>query len=573
MEANTGIGREFSRMHTNRSGNHAPTIREYSCSFVAEFSPFANALRMKRLKKLLPPLLVLAVMVAPVIAQQPAAEAPPRPQTVAELQERIDSLLSQPRFASARWGALIKTAGNGGKILYERDADKAFMPASNMKLYTSTAALDAFGADYRFRTSVYAARPVARGGVLRGDLIFYGRGDPNLSPRFEGENPERYDELKPAERIAAIEELADQIKRRGVKRIVGNLIGDESYFAGDRVGPGWEWDDLQFYYGAEVSALTVNDNSVSIQVAPGRRAGDKPVVSIQPATGYVTIVNHAVTVASGPRRIGMHRPLDSNIVEIFGTIPRGTSADDTEIAIHDPARFAATLLKEALERRGIRVAGRAQKIDAVGRLQRPFDESKLTELASVQSQPLAEILKVVNKQSQNLHTEILLRQLGALRGENPGLDDYGRPRSTAALGNDVRRKFLAAAGVNVTPYNLRDGSGLARQNLITPRGSARLLEFMLQHPAFPAFRDSLTIAGVDGTLKRRMRDTAAANNLRGKTGTLSAVNALSGYVSTRRGQLLIFSMVGNNYAGPGRDVTGVMDAIGVLLAEFDAEIP
>ncbi|MDX2030366.1 MAG: D-alanyl-D-alanine carboxypeptidase/D-alanyl-D-alanine-endopeptidase [Blastocatellia bacterium] len=527
---------------------------------------------MKRLNILLSPLLVLALTVAPALAQQPVTEAPLRPQTLAELVARIDALFSQPRFAAARWGALIKTA-EGGKVLYERDADKAFMPASNMKLYTTTAALDALGPDYRFRTSVYAARPVAKGGVLRGDLILYGRGDPNLSPRFVGEDPERYNELKPADRIAPIEQLAEQLRSRGVKRIVGNLIGDESYFAGDSAASGWAWDDLQFYYGAEVSALTVNDNSVSIKVGPGRRAGDKPVVSLQPATGYVTIVNNAVTVASGPRRIGMHRPLNSNTVEIFGTIPRGASADETEIAIHDPAQFAATLLKEALERRGIRVTGTARKIDAVGRLQRPLDESKLTELASVQSQPLAEILKVVNKQSQNLHTEMLLRQLGALRGENPGLDEYGRPRAAATLGNAVRRKFLEAAGVDVAPYSLRDGSGLARQNLVTPRGSARLLEFMLGHPAFPIFRDSLTVAGVDGTLKRRMRDTPAANNLRGKTGTLSAVNALSGYVTTRRGQLLIFSMVGNNYAGPGRDVTGVLDAIGALLADFDGELP
>ncbi|MFN0084232.1 MAG: D-alanyl-D-alanine carboxypeptidase/D-alanyl-D-alanine-endopeptidase [Blastocatellia bacterium] len=536
---------------------------------------------MRRLHRPTSLLLALLLTIAPALAQQPAAGvaagAPAGPRTVAELRARIDSLLDEARFAAARWGVLIRTApapgGGGGTVLYERDAGKAFMPASNMKLYTSSAALDAFGPDYRFRTSVYASRPISKGGVLRGDLILYGRGDPNLSPRFEGQDPERYDELKPADRIAAIEQLADRIARRGIRRIVGNLIGDESYFAGVRIGPGWEWDDLQFYYGAEVSALTVNDNSVSINVRPGSRAGDKPVVSIQPATGYVTIVNNAMTVASGPRRIGMHRPLDSNTVEIFGTIPRGAGGNDTRIAVHDPARYAATLLKEALARRGVRITGAVRKIDAVARLRLPFDESRLIEIASVDSQPLAEILKVINKQSQNLHTEILLRQLGVLRGENPGLDDYGRPRPAAELGSGVRRNFLLGAGANLTPYNLRDGSGLSRQNLVTPAGAARLLEFMLLHPAFPAFRDSLTIAGVDGTLKQRMRDTAAAGNLHGKTGTLSAVNALSGYVTTRRGQLLIFSMVGNNYSGPGRDVTGVMDAIGVMLAEFDAEIP
>ncbi|MGH9844781.1 MAG: D-alanyl-D-alanine carboxypeptidase/D-alanyl-D-alanine endopeptidase [Blastocatellia bacterium] len=522
---------------------------------------------MKFIQRLVSFSLIIVLAVAPVLAQ----EVPPaKPSSLADLQARTAALMDQPKFAAARWGALIKTAD--GKVLFERDADKAFMPASNMKLYTSAAALDAFGPELRFKTSVYATRPIGKRGELKGDLILYGRGDPNLSPRFDGDDPEKYDELKPADRITAIEQLADQIKAAGVRTIAGNLIGDDSYFAGDPIGPSWEWDDLQFYYGAEVSALTVNDNSVTFNYTPGRRIGDKPVISAQPITSYVKIVNNARTVSNGPARIGVHRPFNSNTVEFFGTIPVRSGSSDVAIAVHDPAAFAATLLKEALERCGIQVRGRVQRIDAVARVNNPFDESKLIEIAGLQSQPLAEILKVVNKQSQNLHTEILLRQLGALRGENNGLDDYGRPKQTASLGNDVRKRFLEKIGADAGPLSLRDGSGLARQDLITPRATMRILEFMLTHPHTGAFRDSLTIAGVDGTLKRRMRDTAAANNARGKTGTLSYVNALSGYVTTKRGQLLIFSLVGNNYAGAGRDVTAVLDGICVMLAEFDGEL-
>jgi D-alanyl-D-alanine carboxypeptidase/D-alanyl-D-alanine-endopeptidase (penicillin-binding protein 4) len=260
-------------------------------------------------------------------------------------------------------------------------------------------------------------------------------------------------------------------------------------------------------------------------------------------------------------------------VEFFGTIPRGASEFKVNIAVHDPARFAAELLKDALARRGVRVKGRVERYDAVARVANPFDESKLIVVAGVESQPLAETLKVINKQSQNLHAELALRQLGTRHVEARSLDDYGRPKSTSALGAEIRRQFLQRAGIEVAPLSLRDGSGLARQNLVTPRSTAQLLEFMLAHPRAKTWLASMTIAGSDGTLKRRMRDSTAANNMRGKTGTLTFVNALSGYITTKRGQTLILSLMGNNYTGPGRDTTGVMDQICVMLAEFDGEIP
>ncbi len=524
---------------------------------------------MKTANRTIVLLLVISLSLIPALAQQ-TSPAINRPATLAELQSRIAALLDQSKFVSARWGALIITPEGG--VVFERDADKSFTPASNMKLYTSAAALDAFGPDFKIKTSVYATRPTGKNGVLKGDLILYGRGDPNLSPRFDTEDPDRYDELEPADTITAIERLADQIKAAGIKTVAGNLIGEDSFFAGDLLGPGWEWDDAQFYYGAEVSALTVNDNSVTFTVTPATRTGNPPSIKIQPQTGYLKIVNNAGTIAEGQTRIGVHRSLDSNTVEFFGTIPRGASEFKVNIAVHDPARFAAELLKEALARRGVRVKGRIGRYDAVIRVANPFDESKLIEVASVESQPLAETLKVINKQSQNLHAELALRQLGTRHADALSLDDYGRPKSTTALGAEIRRRFLQRAGIEVAPLSLRDGSGLARQNLVTPRSTARLLEFMLAHPHAKTWLASMTIAGVDGTLERRMRDSAAANNLRGKTGTLTYVNALSGYVTTKRGQPLILSLMANNYSGPGREATGVMDQICVMLAEFEGEI-
>ncbi|HEY7182332.1 MAG TPA: D-alanyl-D-alanine carboxypeptidase/D-alanyl-D-alanine-endopeptidase [Blastocatellia bacterium] len=514
--------------------------------------------------------LVILLAIIPAFAQQPSP-APDRPATLAELQSRIAALLDQPKFASARWGARIITTEGG--VVFERDVDKSFMPASNMKLYTSAAALDAFGPDFKIKTSVYSTRPAGKNGLLNGDLILYGRGDPNLSPRFDTDDPRRYDELEPADKITAIERLADQIKASGIKTVAGNLIGDDSFFAGDLLGPGWEWDDAQFYYGAEVSALTVNDNSVTFTVTPATRVGGPPSIKVQPETGYLKIVNNARTVAKGQTRIGVNRPLDSNTVEFFGGIPRGASEFKVDLAAHDPARFAATLLKEALARRGVRVSGKVERYDAIVRVAKPFDESKLLEVASVESQPLSEMIKVINKQSQNLHAELMLRQLGTLSADALSLDDYGRPKSTAALGAEIRRQFLQKAGIEVTPLSLRDGSGLARQDMVTPRSTVQLLGFMRAHPRSKTWLESLTVAGVDGTLERRMRDSAAANNMRGKTGSLTYVNALSGYITTRRGQPLILSLMGNNYTGPGRDTTGVMDQICIMLADFDGEIP
>ncbi len=526
--------------------------------------------------KILSIALIIALVAAPALAQQAVAPAPIlKPQTLAELQARIVALLDDPKFVSMRWGALIRT--DKGKIIFERDADKAFTPASNMKLYTSAAVLDAFGPDYKIKTSVYAAKP-AKKGVIVGDVVLYGRGDTNLSARFDAENPDKFGDFYPADKIAAIEQLADQLKAAGVKIITGNLIGDESYFAGDALGTGWEWDDLQFYYGAPISALTVNDNALTYVVTPGQRVGDAPVIRTRPATAFPTIINHAKTsaaIAVNERtRIGVHRSLDRDTLEFFGTIPRNAGEFDVEIAVQSPAAFAATLLKEALQRRGIRVRGKAKALNAIDRTSNPFDASKLTELAFIESQPMATLLKVVNKPSQNLHTEMMLRQLGVTPNAPNApheLDEYGRPKPTFERANEARKQFLTKAGLNIAPLSLRDGSGLSRSDLVTPRATSQLLEFMRTHQHATVFRESLPVAGFDGTLKRRMKGTAAEGNLRAKTGTLSFVNALSGYLTTASGQALIVSFYGNNYVGAGREVTSAIDQLCAMLAEYAGE--
>jgi serine-type D-Ala-D-Ala carboxypeptidase/endopeptidase (penicillin-binding protein 4) len=512
--------------------------------------------------------LLLTIVIAlpgPSLAQSEASAVVSRPRTIAELRDRIAALLDEARFSAARWGVLV--INDRGDEIFSRDSEKSFTPASNMKLYTSSAALDAFGPDFTIETAVYAPKRVGKSSTLRGDLVLYGKGDPNLSARFE--NATDPTDFRPSDTVPAIESLADQIKAQGVKRVQGSVVGDDSFFSTDLLGVGWEWDDAQFYYGAEVSALTVNDNVVTFTVT-ATSSGVPPLITVQPRTEYVKVVNHALTSGQGARRIGVNRGLDSNTVEFFGTIPKGGEKFEVNVAVHDPALFGATLLKEALVRRGILVGGKATRQDAVSRMQSPLDLAKLDKIARVTSPPLSAMLKVINKPSQNLHTELLLRQLGA-HGDRP-LTEYGRPRATDQLGDEVRRKFLERAGIDLRALSLRDGSGLARQDLVTPRSTSQLLSFMRSHQYFQTFRDSLPIAGQDGTLERRMRDSIAAGNVRAKTGTLSYVSSLSGYLQTRSGQLLIFSMMGNNYVGPGRDVTQVLDQICILLADFEGQL-
>lgn len=503
-------------------------------------------------------LLSCAVSFLTLIAQQGPSKSP----SSRELKGRISALIDQPKFAAMRWGLLIMTVN--GQVLFERDADKALIPASNMKLFTTAAALDRLGPETTFRTSVYASRPV-HSGILTGDLILYGRGDPNLSSRFEAENMYSLDALfVRSDKVPAIERLADQIKARGIKVITGNLVGDDSFFATKLLPSGWEWEDTQSYYGAEVSALSVNDNSISYTVTPSQ-PGKAPMISMQPQTSYAILINNACTSENGQSTLGFNRPLRSNAIEFYGSIPSGAKEYKITVPVHDPALFAATLLHEALARRGIRVAGMVCRMDAISRCVTPFDPTKMTEIAYLTSQPLFKMIKVVNKLSQNLHAEILLRHLGIGCGEQR--DDRGRPKAIEACGNEVRKSFIEGAGIDVKALNLRDGSGLSRHNLLTPRATVRLLQVMLSHPYGATFRDSLPLAGVDGTLEQRMRGTAAANTVLAKTGGLGQVSALSGYVTTKRGQPLIVSFMANNYTGPMGEIMAVFDEICVLLAE------
>jgi serine-type D-Ala-D-Ala carboxypeptidase/endopeptidase (penicillin-binding protein 4) len=477
------------------------------------------------------------------------------PATLEELRARLREILSKPEFAASRMTAKIASLDTG-RVLFEQDADKWMQPASNMKLYTVAAALDRLGPDYRFVTSVYApARPDASG-AIRGDLIIYGRGDPSYATRFNPSGDADY--------YRAINELASNIANAGVRRVEGDLVGDESYFSGSAIPAGWEWDDLQWWYGAEVSALTVNDNSVDLSVKPGARVGDPCVITVGPSVPLVTVVDRTKTDVRGARReLSVTRPLGQNTLEIRGTMPLDDRGFAASVAVSHPALVFATMLRTALERRGVVVTGQTRTVDAQARADtnKPLQVSSLVEIAARQSPPLSVIAAQTLKPSQNLYAELILRALGKATATDP------RQTSDQA-GMAAVKSFLASAGVDPSRVVMLDGSGLSRADLVTADATVRLLTYMNSHRAGAVFRDALPVAGVDGTLRSRMKGTAAQGNVRAKTGTLGTATSLSGYVLSAAGERLVFSLMINN---PPRDAdphAGFTDAVAVLLATF-----
>ena len=482
------------------------------------------------------------------------------PKTVEELRARIQEVLHRPELAPSQVAVHVASL-DSGRTLYEENAEKLLHPASNMKIYTVAAALALLTPDFRFKTSAYVPAMPDAAGTIRGDLIIYGRGDPSFAASFN--NGDYY---------KAIDDFAARIAASGVKRIEGNIIGDESYFTGGRFGYGWEWDDLQWYYGAEISALTVNDNSLDLFVKAGAGVGSQAVVSTGPVTPLISIVNRATTSPQGTRRdLKVVRPLGTNTIEITGTVPLGLDATDKgligSIAVPNPALVFVYMLRSSLASKGVTVTGQSQTIDARGRGGLPLRTDALVEIASVQSPPLSVIAAQTMKPSQNLYTELLLRTLGKTAAPN-GLSQSPE-RTSADDGIEAVKTFLRGAGIEPRgTFVQADGSGLSRHNYITASGTMQLLRYMSTHRYAAAFRDSMPIAGVDGTLRTRLRGTTAAGNLRAKTGTISGVASLSGYVTSAAGERLVFSIILNNYPEESSSRRSHLDAIALLLASF-----
>jgi D-alanyl-D-alanine carboxypeptidase/D-alanyl-D-alanine-endopeptidase (penicillin-binding protein 4) len=479
------------------------------------------------------------VLVATALAAASLAVAAPREPSPGALANAIDRIVERPAFAPAFWGIEVRSL-RSGKVLYARNAGKNFKPASTLKLVTTAAALDAFGPDVRPRTTVETAGRLDVHGRILGDVFLVGRGDPNLSGRLNG-----------GRATEAFEKLADGLAAAGVARIEGRIVGHEGLFGGDRRGDDWAWDDLVWSYGAEVSALSFNDNSADLKLVAGERVGDPVLLDRSPVSSYYQVVSSATTSPAGAKQdLVLVRDLGSNRILLSGTYPAGAPPWEGSVALEDPARYAATVFSEVLAAKGIIVSG------PVATSTQPLPGGLRT-LAAYDGAPMSEILKGVNKPSQNLHAEMLLRLLGSRNGA-PG---------TVASGQQAVADFLRKIGVGSAVWALRDGSGLSRSDVLTPDGLVDLLVAMDRHRHAAVFRASLPVAGVDGTLETRMRGTPAERRIVAKTGTLRHANALAGYATTTSGGRLAFAVVVNHHTVEGRVALAAIDEICVALVK------
>jgi D-alanyl-D-alanine carboxypeptidase/D-alanyl-D-alanine-endopeptidase (penicillin-binding protein 4) len=468
-----------------------------------------------------------------------------------ELQAQLEAHVTRPEFEGALWAVKVASLETG-RILFEHHPRRLMSPASNAKLYVGALALDRLGGDYRVATPILASAAPDRAGTVQGDIVVSGRGDPSWTSRRTHRDFWRlFDPF-----IAVLE-------RAGVRRITGDLVADATFFRGPPYGAGWTAEDLDAYYGAEISALSLEDNYAEIRVRPADTAGAAcELTLLQPHTGLV-LENRTVTAAPGSaRRIEVFRLPGESIVHVFGELPAAEPEEIVDVTVPYPSRWFASALKAALERRGIKIEGSARARrwpDA------PAHPANWVTLGETRSPPLRELVAAFMKPSQNLQTDLVFGHLG----ERSRTSESPRTSEQAAL--RVLREFLQENRLPAEEVRFDEGSGLSRNNLTTANATLALLTFMHAHREAENFEAALPVAGVDGTLRRRMKTTAAEGNVRAKTGTLRWANSLSGYVTSAAGERLVFSVMLNRKAGtPTVVARDDVDAIATMLAQWKA---
>jgi len=470
---------------------------------------------------------------------------------------RVNVTLSGSAASKGEWGLLVADAATG-ETLYALNDEKYFVPASNMKLFTTALALSKLGVDYRFHTTLETRGTLSTGGVLSGDLFFVGRGDPNLSNRkFPYNLKEEFDGAP--EKVLA--ELADALVAKGVKEIKGDVVGDDSYFPREPYPDGWEIGDMVWEYGAAISSIVIDDNTVALTLTPGLLAGDAVQAEIAPATPDFYVENDVVTSAADVKSdLTLTREPGAQLVVVRGTLPANSTPRKLVLAVHEPALHAATVLSKLLTDRGVKITGNPRAVH----LPEAPAETPRAVLAEHLSIPLGDSVKLVNKISQNLHTEMLLRTSARQSGI------WAKPEDLMKFPLD----FYAAAGIAPDDVLQTDGSGLSRHDLVTPRAVVALLKYAQAQPWFARYFESLPVAGVDGTLEDRMRTTIAAGLIHAKTGSVEHVRTRSGFAETPGGRTLIFSFLSNNQGGKNHEATDALDALCVaMLEEFDSKPP
>ena len=472
-----------------------------------------------------------------------------RPDPYTLLRQDLRSLFAVDSVDHAQWAVNV-TSLRTGELLYRENARKFMVPASNQKLLITAAAAERLGWDFRFTTRILSTASVDPQGTLNGDLIIVGDGDPTINPR----HPERWQ---------IFDRWAETLREQGVRIISGHVIGDDNAFAEPGWGVGWAWDNLAYGYGAPVSALQYNENQVELLVGPGMTAGARAIISTSPL-GSGLFVDHGVdTVAAGERTsVDISRIPGTPFLVVRGHVAADAKPLTLTASVDNPTRLYLNAFREALGRHGIFVAGTMMDIDD---LREPPDMSKASEIIVDRSPPLSEIIDVTLKWSRNIYAESLLFAMAPLAKEATPNEP-----ATSARGLEAVAETLTRLGVVADSYLARDGSGLSRYDYVTADTLTWLLTYLWMNPAHAdLFRASLPVAGTSGTLAERMKGTPAEGRVWAKTGSLSNMRALSGYVVTVAGEPLVFSIIFNDFRVSNADVDAIVDKALVRLAQFE----
>ena len=491
-----------------------------------------------------------AVLVATLAASACAVHATPQrssPQpsrAVRELRADLERVFGAPIMDRGTWAVDVRSLDTGER-LYSLNAGKLMMPASNMKILTLAAAAERLGWDYRFTTTLETGGTVVNG-VLHGDLIVRGHGDPTMNAR-DG----RAD--------AVLSDWAQGLRAAGISSIDGRILGDDQAFDDEGVGAGWAWDYLQYGYAAPVGALAFNESVATLTLSPGPAAADPVRLRLTPGSGFM-VLNRAVTGTAGSDvTLDYRRHIDRATLEVTGSMPAESQETTRNVAVVNPTLFFAQAVKDGLAARGIAVSGEAADLDDVAAGLQAQGAPDRRVLVSTESPPLRDIGAVLMKVSQNLYAETLLKALGAADG---GL-------GTAEGGRRAAQVALDAWSVPRDAYVMYDGSGLSRYNYLTAETVTTVLTRMHRDPRHhEPFVSTLPIAGADGTLASRLKRTRAERNAAAKTGSISNARALSGFVRSRDGEMLVFSILANDFVIPAATVVWIIDLGVEILSNF-----
>ena len=461
------------------------------------------------------------------------------------LTRELRALFHDPAVDHVHWAVNFYSLQKR-ETLYSLNAAQFMVPASNQKLLTAAVAAERLGWDFRFTTRVLATGPIDDEGTIAGDVIIVGNGDPSINPR----HPDRW---------RAFDDWAAALKAKGVKIINGTLIGDDNAFAEPGWGTGWAWDNLAYGYGAPASALQYHENQVDVLVGPGMAPGSRAIISTAPL-GSGLVVDHDVrtTDAGGETRVDIARIPGTAYLSVHGQIAADAKPVSITASVDNPTRFYLNALREALGRHGIFVSGGVADVDDV---RAPPRLDGLIELIVDTSPPLSELIDVMMKWSRNIYAETMLLAAGG-DGE----------RATAASAMEQLRLTLDQWGVPPEQYSPRDGSGLSRYDYVTANALTGLLLYLWADPKHAQlFQATLPVAGVSGTLANRMKGTPAEGRVRAKTGTLSHVRALSGYLTTLDGDTVVFAMIANNFRLPSAEIDAIMERALTRVIELPRE--